>query len=109
MADRRPIHQRAGWSPLKSPREERKAAALRAAGLVRASAHLHRPEDKERKVMLATPVSTRQRLDLHNPSIDFAAASAGQCGFTHLPTGGICRLPYQHLSSCQPKHQADPR
>jgi hypothetical protein len=57
--------------------------------------------------MSATPVGTRQRLDLHNASIDFAAATAGQCGFTHLPTGGICRAPHRHLGPCQPKHQAD--
>ena len=59
--------------------------------------------------MSATPVGTRQRLDLHNASIDFAAATAGQCGFTHLPTGGICRLPHRHLGPCQLKHPADPR
>jgi hypothetical protein len=64
---------------------------------------------KERKVMSATRVGTRQRLDLHNASIDFAAATAGQCGFTHLPSGGICRLPHRHLGQCRLKHQADPR
>ena len=57
--------------------------------------------------MSATPVGTRERLDLHNASIDFAAATAGQCGFTHLPSGGICRLPHRHLGPCQLKHQAD--
>jgi hypothetical protein len=56
--------------------------------------------------MSATPVGTRQRLDLHNASIDFAAATAGQCGFTHLPSGGICRLPHRHIGPCQLKHQA---
>jgi hypothetical protein len=29
-------------------------------------------------------IDVRQRLDLHNISIDFAAASARRCGFTHL-------------------------
>ena len=33
------------------------------------------------------------RLDLHNISIDFAAASAGLCGFTHLNSGRVCQLP----------------
>jgi hypothetical protein len=46
-----------------------------------------------------------QRLDLHNASIDFRAASAGQCGFTHLASGRICRLPHRHLGPCDPKHQ----
>ena len=58
--------------------------------------------------MSATPVGTRPRLDLHNASIDFVAATAGQCGFTHLPNGGICRLPHRHLGPCQLKHPADP-
>ena len=57
--------------------------------------------------MSATRVGTRQRLDLHNASIDFAAATAGQCGFTHLPSGGICRLPHRHLGPCKLEHQAD--
>ena len=59
--------------------------------------------------MSATPVGTRPRLDLHNASIDFVAATAGQCGFTHLPSGGVCRLPHRHLGPCQLKHPADPR
>jgi hypothetical protein len=33
------------------------------------------------------------RLDLHNISIDFAAASAGLCGFTQLDSGRVCQLP----------------
>ena len=40
-------------------------------------------------------VSAR-RLDLHNISIDFPAAIAGRCGFTHLDTGRVCRLPHRH-------------
>src|SRR5829696_1934935 len=32
----------------------------------------------------------RRRLDLHNVSIDFAAANAGRCGFTHLDSGRVC-------------------
>jgi hypothetical protein len=47
----------------------------------------------------------RRRLDLHNISIDFAAASAGRCGFTHLDTGRVCQLPHRHPGSCQLQHQ----
>lgn len=35
----------------------------------------------------------RRRLDLHNISIDFAAAGAGRCGFTHLDSGRVPALP----------------
>ena len=42
----------------------------------------------------------QRRLDLHNTSIDFAAASAGQCGFTHLDSGRVCRLPHRHFGPC---------
>jgi len=41
------------------------------------------------------------RLDLHNISIDFAAASAGLCGFTHLDSGRVCQLPHRHHGPCQ--------
>ena len=41
------------------------------------------------------------RLDLHNISIDFAAASAGLCGFTHLNSGRVCQLPHRHHGPCQ--------
>ena len=43
----------------------------------------------------------RSRLDLHNISIDFAAASAGLCGFTHLDSGRVCQLPHRHHGRCQ--------
>ena len=43
----------------------------------------------------------RRRLDLHNIAIDFAAASAGRCGFTHLDSGRICQLPHRHDGHCQ--------
>jgi hypothetical protein len=43
----------------------------------------------------------QRRLDLHNISIDFAAARAGRCGFTHLDTGRICLLPHRHRGPCQ--------
>jgi hypothetical protein len=48
----------------------------------------------------------RRRLDLHNTSIDFAAASAGQCGFTHLGSGRVCRLPHRHHGPCDLGHNA---
>ena len=47
----------------------------------------------------------QRRLDLHNISIDFAAASAGRCGFTHLDTGRVCLLPHQHRGPCQLQDQ----
>jgi hypothetical protein len=43
----------------------------------------------------------RRRLDLHNISIDFAAASAGLCGFTHLDSGRVCQLSHRHHGPCQ--------
>src|SRR5215204_5685400 len=44
-----------------------------------------------------------RRLDLHNISIDFAAASAGRCGFTHLDSGRVRQLPTATtaLASCK--------
>jgi hypothetical protein len=47
----------------------------------------------------------RPRLDLHNISINFTAASAGRCGFTHLDTGRVCRLPQRHPGACQLQNQ----
>ena len=41
-----------------------------------------------------------ERQDLHNSSTNFAAAVAGQCGFTHLPSGRTCRLRYRHPGFC---------
>ena len=46
-------------------------------------------------------IDVRQRLDLHNISIDFTAASAGRCGFTHLDTGRVCQLSHRHHGPCQ--------
>ena len=42
-----------------------------------------------------------RRLDLHNITIDIAAASAGRCGYTHLATGRVCHLPHRHPGSCE--------
>lgn len=41
-----------------------------------------------------------RRRDLHNTSVDFDAAGRGWCGFIHIATGRICRLPYRHPGSC---------
>jgi len=51
-----------------------------------------------------------KRLDLHNISIDFATATVGCCGFTHLASGRICQLPYRHRGACvlQPRQQPAP-
>lgn len=45
--------------------------------------------------------SPQARLDLHNVSVDFNAAQAGQCGFTHLASGRVCRRPHRHPGACQ--------
>jgi hypothetical protein len=47
----------------------------------------------------------QRRLDLHDISIDFSAASAGRCGFTHLDTGRVCLLPHRHRGPCQLQDQ----
>jgi hypothetical protein len=47
------------------------------------------------------PPVRRERLDLHNSSVDFAAARAGHCGFTRLQTGRVCRLPHRHRGPCE--------
>ena len=47
------------------------------------------------------PTDAGRRLDLHNVSIDFAAASVGRCGFTHLASGRFCLLPHRHQGPCQ--------
>jgi hypothetical protein len=41
------------------------------------------------------------RLDVHNTSVNEAAARAGRCGTVHLPTGRMCRLPSLHEGACQ--------
>jgi hypothetical protein len=58
-----------------------------------------RDADQRRCQMERTDVG--RRLDLRNISIDFAAASAGLCGFTHLDSGRVCRLPHGHRGPCQ--------
>jgi hypothetical protein len=53
-------------------------------------------------------IDGRQRLDVHNLSVDFAVASAGRCGFTHLDSGRVCLLPHRHGGPCQfqDRHEA---
>ena len=46
------------------------------------------------------PGTGRERLDLHNASIDQPTADAGRCGMIHLPTGRICRARAHHASGC---------
>ena len=50
-------------------------------------------------------------LDLHNVSIDFAAANDGRCGFTHLDSGRVCLLSDRHRGPCQlqDRHEAAER
>ena len=49
--------------------------------------------------------NAQRRLDLHNISIHFAAASAGRGGFTNLDTGRVCQLPHRHPGPCQLQDQ----
>jgi hypothetical protein len=42
----------------------------------------------------------RERLDLHNGTIDLDAARAGRCGFTQLRTGRVCHLRHRHVGPC---------
>lgn len=51
-------------------------------------------------LVMTRPVEAQRRMDLHNTSINFAAAVAGQCGFTHLASGRVCRLPHRHPGTC---------
>jgi hypothetical protein len=48
-----------------------------------------------------TPTAQRRR-DLPNTSITFDVAIGGRCGFTHVATGRVRRLPHQRR--CDPRH-----
>ena len=50
--------------------------------------------------MVVMSTGTQRRHDLHNISIDFQAATEGLCGFTHIPTGRVCRLRCRHPGPC---------
>ena len=50
--------------------------------------------------MAIMSTGTQRRHDLHNSSIDFQAATEGLCGFTHIPTGRVCRLRCRHPGPC---------
>jgi hypothetical protein len=45
-------------------------------------------------------ISSPERIDVHNVSVDGELAAAGLCGMTHLPTGRVCVRPARHLGSC---------
>jgi hypothetical protein len=50
-----------------------------------------------------------RRLDLHNTSIDFAAASTGRCGYTHLANRPGLPAPHRHTGSCELRERLTPR
>ena len=56
--------------------------------------------DKGGEMSVARWSDPQSRLDLHNISINFAAASRGRCGFTHLDSGRVCQLPHRHRGPC---------
>jgi hypothetical protein len=39
--------------------------------------------------------------EVHNPSVDEAAAVQGACAQVHLPTGAMCIMRHGHEGSCQ--------
>jgi hypothetical protein len=47
--------------------------------------------------------------EVHNPSVDEAAAGQGACAQVHLPTGAMCVMPHGHKESCEfsPPGQVD--
>ena len=48
----------------------------------------------------------RAATGLHNTSINFDLAVAGRCGFTHIPSGRVCQLPYRHPGPCKLRYLA---
>jgi hypothetical protein len=58
----------------------------------------HQPPGTEDDV--TERVSSDDRPELHNPSIDQDVAMRGACGRVHLPTGNTCTLAHNHLGSC---------
>ncbi len=45
-------------------------------------------------------ISSPERMDVHNVSVDGELAAAGLCGMTHLATGRVCVRSARHLGSC---------
>jgi hypothetical protein len=45
--------------------------------------------------------AAHERRDLHNINIDIAVASDGLCGFTHMASGRVCRMPHRHPGPCE--------
>lgn len=39
--------------------------------------------------------------EVHNASVNEAAARKGECAHVHLPTGRMCTLPFGHSGSCE--------
>jgi hypothetical protein len=52
--------------------------------------------------------TTQPRPDLHNISVYCVAAAEGLCGFTHMTTGRVCRLPLRHAGACDPRPRRHP-
>lgn len=50
---------------------------------------------------MTTVTAMQARRDLHNSSVNFAAAAAGYCGALHLASGRVCLLPHRHHGPCR--------
>jgi hypothetical protein len=50
---------------------------------------------------MTTTTALPARRDLHNSSVNFAAAAAGHCGALHLASGRVCLLPHRHSGPCR--------
>lgn len=55
----------------------------------------------QRRCQMEDRTDVRRRLDLHNISIDLAAAHAGGCGYTLLDIGPGLQLPHRYDGPCQ--------
>ena len=49
---------------------------------------------------MSNEVSSQDRPEIHNPSVDEDVALLGACGQVHLPTGDTCTLAHHHVGSC---------
>jgi hypothetical protein len=49
-------------------------------------------------------ISTAERREIHNVSVDEHVATAHMCGQVHLPTGRTCVLVTGHSGSCAFEH-----
>jgi hypothetical protein len=48
----------------------------------------------------------RTATGLAQTSINVDLAVAGRCGFTHIPSGRVCQLPYRHPGPCTLRYLA---